>query len=105
MYGSIPAQEGNYSIKTLEDDVEEMFRGKSSKDVTMRFEYEKDGFAVNITLPRQMAASTYHVVPSTGYWWVYAHGRLDNIDPISTEDESFACEMLLRIISKYSQDN
>jgi len=103
LYESIPEPEGHYSVETLEDDVKEMFRHRSSKEVALRIEYEKNGFAVNITIPGLRAASTYHVVPSTGYWWVYAHGRLDNIDPISTTDESFACELLLRIISKYSQ--
>ena len=58
--------------------------------------------AVTITIPKQMAASTYSLTYTGDMWWIHAQGRLENIDPISVDNESAACDLFLRILSRYT---
>ena len=77
----------------------QMFKGIKNRNASVS--ETQDGISVTVSIPKQMAASTYHLVKSGDRWWVYASGRLDNIDPISLDDESSACDLLLRVLLKF----
>ena len=73
-----------------------MFKGK--KRMQVRIEEDPDELTVHLSAEK--AASTYHLIHSEDRWWVYAHGRLDRIPPISVDDESSACDVLLRYLQQ-----
>ena len=76
----------------------QMFKGVKNRNASVS--ETQEGLSVTVSIPKQMAASTYHLLKSGDRWWVYASGRLDNIDPISLDDESSACDLLLRVLLK-----
>ena len=78
----------------------QMFKG--TRKSAARISDSDNCIAVTITIPKQMAASTYLLTYTGDLWWIHAQGRLENIDPISLDDESAACDLFLRIISKYT---
>ena len=92
----------DFSINHLEKIIKRMFKGMFNK-VTAKVGAYPKGFVVTITVKQLRAASEYYIVPSSGYWWFFASGRLDNIYPISLKDEASACDLLIRIISKFTQ--
>lgn len=100
LYDSLVPNSYECNLDNLESVLKTMFG--STKRIIVKIQYEKDGMSINITIPSQKAASTYYIVSSTGYWWVFASGRLDNFRPISSEDEGCACNILLNCISKYA---
>lgn len=60
-------------------------------------------FSANVTIPKLKAASTYYLIHTTERWWVFAEGRLENINPISTDNESSACDLFLRILYRIAE--
>lgn len=75
---------------------------KGTRKSVAKISNTDNSIAVMITIPKQRAASTYYLTRSADRWWIHAQGRLENIDPISVDDESSACDLFLRIISKYT---
>ena len=75
-----------------------LFKGKKNRIV--RFAENSDDISVTVTIPKQRAASTYHLIHSDDRWWVFAEGRLEVIYPVSTDDESSACDLFLRILNR-----
>ena len=73
-----------------------MFKG--NKRMQVRIEEDPDELTVHLSAEK--AASTYHLIHSEDRWWVYAHGRLDRIPPVSVDDESSACDVLLRYLQQ-----
>ena len=78
----------------------QMFRG--TRKSAAKISDSDNTTAVTITIPKQMAASTYSLTYTGDTWWIHAQGRLENIDPISVDDESAACDLFLRILSRYT---
>lgn len=78
----------------------QMFRG--TRKSAAKISDSDNTIAVTITIPKQMAASTYSLTYTGDMWWIHAQGRLENIDPISVDDESAACDLFLRILSRYT---
>lgn len=78
----------------------QMFRG--TRKSAAKISDSDNTIAVTITIPKQMAASTYSLTYTGDMWWIHAQGRLGNIDPISVDDESAACDLFLRILSRYT---
>jgi len=85
-------------VKDTRKLAKQMFKGVKNRNASVS--ETQEGLSVTVSIPKQMAASTYHLVKSGDRWWVYASGRLDNIDPISLDDESAACDLLLRVLLK-----
>ena len=75
---------------------------KGTRKSVAKISNSDNSIAVMITIPKQRAASTYYLTRSADRWWIHSQGRLENIDPISVDDESSACDLFLRIISKYT---
>lgn len=73
-----------------------MFKGKKRMQVRI----EEDPDEITVHLSTVGAASTYHLIHSEDRWWVYADGRLDRIPPVSVDDESSACDVLLRYLQQ-----
>ena len=71
-----------------------MFKGKKK----MKVNVVEDTDEISVHLSTNGAASTYHLVHLEDRWWVYADGRLDAFPPISLDDESSACDALLRYL-------
>ena len=71
-----------------------MFKGKKK----MKVNVVEDTDEISVNLSTNGAASTYHLVHLEDRWWVYAEGRLDAFPPISLDDESSACDALLRYL-------
>ena len=78
----------------------QMFRG--TRKSAAKISDSDNTIAVTITIPKQMAASTYSLTYTGDMWWIHAQGRLEIIDPISVDDESAACDLFLRILSRYT---
>lgn len=78
----------------------QMFRG--TRKSAAKISDSDNTIAVTITIPKQMTASTYSLTYTGDMWWIHAQGRLENIDPISVDDESAACDLFLRILSRYT---
>jgi len=78
----------------------QMFRG--TRKSSAKISDSDNTTAVTITIPKQMAASTYSLTYTGDMWWIHAQGRLENIDPISVDDESSAYDLFLRILSRYT---
>lgn len=78
-----------------------LFKGKKNRIV--RFAENSDDISVTVTIPKQRAASTYHLIHSNDRWWVFAEGRLEVINPVSTDDESSACDLFLRILNRIAE--
>ena len=74
---------------------------KGTRKSVAKISDSDESVAVVITIPKQRAASTYYLKRSGDRWWIHAQGRLENIDPISADNESSACDLFLRILSKY----
>ena len=75
---------------------------KRTRKSVARISYSDNSIGVTISIPKQKAASTYLLTYTGDTWWIHAHGRLENLDPISVDDESAACDLFLRILSKYN---
>ncbi len=88
----------SYTVDNLAALIKKMFKDSRCR---IKIEGALSGFAVNVTVPSISSASTYYLSESTGYWWFYSSGRLDRIQPMSMSDEATACDMLLRIISRF----
>ena len=73
-----------------------MFKGKKK----MKVNVVEDTDEISVNLSTNGAASTYHLVHLEDRWWVYADGRLDAFPPISLDDESSACDALLRYLQE-----
>ena len=73
---------------------------KKTKTSILKITDSENSIAANITIPKLKSASTYYLIHADNRWWIYAQGRLDNISPISADDESTACDLFLRIISR-----
>ena len=71
----------------------QMFKGKK-----MNVDVMEDTDEISVNVSTKGAASTYHLVHLEDRWWVYAEGRLDAFPPISLDDESSACDALLRYL-------
>ena len=76
---------------------------KDKKNRVTRIEVNSNDISVNVTIPKKRAASSYHLVHSKDRWWVFAEGGLDVINPISTDDESSACDLFLRILQQVAE--
>lgn len=102
LYQSASRDLGRERLNT--DDVlklaQQMFKG-TNKSVA-KISNSDDSITIVITIPKQRAASTYCLTRAAERWWIHAQGRLENIDPISVDDESSACDLFLRTISKYT---
>lgn len=81
-----------------------MFKGSGTK-IVVKIGHMENGIYVNITFPSKAAGNEYHLTYQSDRWWIHAHGRLDNLDPISMEDEKTACDLFLRIIDKYTNNS
>ena len=92
---------GDLHFGDVKELTKHLFRGKQNK-ITRIAENSED-ISVTVTIPKLKAASTYHLIHSDNRWWVFAEGRLDNIYPISTDDESSACDLLLRILNRIAE--
>ena len=79
----------------------QLFKGKKGR--IARIAESAEDLSVTVTIPRQGAASTYHLIPARDRWWVFAEGRLECIDPISTDDESSACDLFLRTLLRMAE--
>ena len=75
----------------------QMFKGKK-----MKVNVVEDTDEISVDLSTEGAASTYHLIHLENRWWVYAIGRLDAFPPISLDDESSACDLLLRSLQQYA---
>ena len=73
----------------------QMFKGKK-----MKVNVVEDTDEISVDLSTEGAASTYHLIHLENRWWVYAIGRLDAFPPISLDDESSACDLLLRSLQQ-----
>ena len=73
----------------------QMFKGKK-----MNVDVMEDTDEISVNVSTKGAASTYHLVHLEDRWWVYAEGRLDAFPPISLDDESSACDALLRYLQE-----
>lgn len=104
LYDSAIPYESWLSIDVMEKVVKRMFKGTKTRG-TIFIKKEKNSIHVNIRIASKKAANSYYLVHSTGYWWIYAEGALENINPISTEDETFACQLLYSFLNKYTDDN
>ena len=76
----------------------QMFKGKK-----MKVNVTEDTDEISVNLSTEGAASTYHLVHQEDRWWVYAEGRLDAFPPISLDDESSACDALLRYLQEQTE--
>lgn len=79
----------------------QLFKGKKGR--IARIAESAEDLSVTVTIPRLGAASTYHLIYAQDRWWVFAEGRLECIDPISTYDESSACDLFLRILLRIAE--
>ena len=104
LYDSAIPYESWLSIDVMEKVVKRMFKGTKTRG-TIFIKKEKNSIHVNIRIASKKAANSYYLVHSTGYWWIYAEGALENINPISTEDDTFACQLLYSFLNKYTDDN
>ena len=75
--------------------IKQMFKGKK-----MNVDVMEDTDEISVNVSTKGAASTYHLVHLEDRWWVYAEGRLDAFPPISLDDESSACDALLRYLQE-----
>ena len=102
LYQSASRDLGREELKTKDviKLTKQLFKG--TRKSVARISNSDDSITVVITIPKQRAASTYCLTRSVDRWWVHAQGRLENIDAISIDDESSACDLFLRIISKYT---
>ena len=73
----------------------QMFKGKK-----MNVDVMEDTDEISVNVSTKGAACTYHLVHLEDRWWVYAEGRLDAFPPISLDDESSACDALLRYLQE-----
>ena len=71
-----------------------LFKGKKKKHVSITVDPDE----ISVNLSTVGAASTYHLIHLEDRWWVYAEGRVDAFPPISLDDESSACDALLRYL-------
>lgn len=103
LYDSAVPYESWLSIGVMEKVLKRMFKESKTRG-TVLIEKEKEGIHVNIRVASENAAGCYHLTKSSGYWWIYSEGSLDiiNINPMSTEDEAFACLMFYNILGKYA---
>ena len=76
-----------------------MFKGKKK----MKVNVVEDTDEISVNLSTTGAASTYHLVHLEDRWWVYAEGRLDAFPPICLDDESSACDALLRYLQEQTE--
>ena len=76
----------------------QMFKGKK-----MKVNVTEDTDEISVNVSTKGAASTYHLVHQEDRWWVYAEGRLDAFPPISLDDESSACDALLRYLQEQTE--
>lgn len=104
LYDSAIPHESWLSIDVMEKVVKRMFKGTKTRS-TVFIKKEKDGIHINIRIASKKAANSYHLVHSTGYWWIYAEGALEDINPISTEDEAFACQLFYSVLNKYTDNS
>ena len=72
----------------------QMFKGKKKKHVSITVDPDE----ISVNLSTVGAASTYHLIHLEDRWWVYAEGRVDAFPPLSLDDESSACDALLRYL-------
>ena len=91
--------ESGFQKRELRKKIELMFK-KTQFHVTGMMECENE-LQFSLFNRKSHSASEYHLTFSDGYWWIYAHGLLDTFDPISTLDESTACDLLLRFLSRH----
>lgn len=89
----------NWHVSDIKVAVKQMFKKK--KNLVARIYDYSDVFSVNITIPKLKAASTYHLINSGDRWWIFSEGRLENLSPISTDDESSASDLFLRILQRF----
>lgn len=92
------------SFDDLEKTIKVMFKQSGVKTVVKLTNHD-NGISASITIPSKASASEYHLTYESARWWIHANGRLDNINPLSIEDESTACNIFLRIIGKYAADS
>lgn len=104
LYDSAIPYESWLSIDVMEKVVKRMFKGTKTRG-TVFIQKKKEGISVNISIASKKAANWYHLVHSTDYWWIYAEGALEVINPISTEDEAFACQLLYSFLNKYTDNS
>lgn len=87
------------SIKDLSRITKDLFNGQKNSTVRITND-NSDGFSVNIVLPN--TANTFHIIASSGLWWVFSEGHSNNIYPISFDNESTACGSLLSLLRQYT---
>ena len=76
----------------------QMFKGKKR----MHVDVMEDTDEISVNLSTTGASSTYHLIHLEDRWWLYAVGRLDAFPPISLDDESSACDALLRYLHQHA---
>ena len=76
----------------------QMFKGKKR----MHVDVLEDTDEISVDLSGPGASSTYHLIHLEDRWWLYAVGRLDAFPPISLDDESSACDALLRYLQQHA---
>ena len=76
----------------------QMFKGKKR----MHVDVMEDTDEISVDLSGPGASSTYHLIHLEDRWWLYAVGRLDAFPPISLDDESSACDALLRYLHQHA---
>lgn len=100
LYDSAIPYESWLSVGLMEKVLKRMFKESKTRG-TVFIKKEDESVHVNINIASN-AAGCYHLTNSSGYWWIYAGGALENINPISTEDEAFACLLFYNILNKFA---
>lgn len=83
-------------IGDIEKTVRRMFKGVRDRKVVVS--WFSGGCSVLVTNAKQKIGNTFVLEQADGRWWVYAWGRMADIDPISTDDEASACDLFLQTI-------
>ena len=89
---------GDLHLSDVKKLTKHLFKDKQNK--ITRIAENSDDLSVTVTIPKLKAASTYYLLHSDNRWWVFAEGRLENIYPISTDEESSACDLFLRVLNR-----
>lgn len=77
---------------------------KDNKNINVKIINDApDDFSVTITV-FSVGASTFHIIKSGSLWWLSSEGRLSNIYPISFDNESSACGLLLTILQELKSE-
>jgi len=71
LFESAISPQRELNIGNLEKEVKMMFKKTGTMSKVGIF-YEKGGIKVNISIPSESAASRYHLIHSSDYWWIYA---------------------------------